>query len=529
MSDDDKASERNETVAEGRYRRRVGITLAVLAILGASIGLLQTSASTSESSKAREATRLAVEAQTAQVLAEGLDAAVSNAFARVESFESRSVFSDTDSLGELLGIDTDPEREAARLETAQDSLDEAFTGQLDLESLARTAAATELHQKAAVSERIEWNAKASQYETVLTVLAIAVFLVGFTLVIGRKLRPPVAVPGVALALYCVGWAAVIYSHPIPSVDDEAVEQTAAGEVALDNLEPTEAMAHFDAALETDPEYVPALSGRALARVLENNPDLLATLAVTSADPADYTAALEDLRVAMENGGDQDPRTLSIASLLALLAGEWDRASVFLDDASEANPSAAALYLWHAALEVAIDEPDEAQEWLERARADFSEIEASQRRAYVAQFLSLLEMVSSREPSSAELSSRITSQLVAAEAESVAGRQLEPGNSEGATLEVVEVGYDGGSTRARFALGGVADDAVISIVGYERPAPGADWVQPAELFYSGVATDVGQGVNVSSPRRCVPVEYRFDLYVEGELADTVTAPGATATC
>lgn len=276
-----------DEVVESRYRRRVGITLALLAILGASIGLLQTAASSNESAKAREATRLAVEAQTAQVLAEGLDASVRDAFAQVESFESRPVFSRSQNLGEALGLSPDPDLAAQRLATAQQSLEQSFTGRLDLEALGRTAAATELFQKAAVAERIEWNAKASQYETVLTVLAIAVFLVGFTLVLGRKLRPPIAVPGALLALYCLGWAVVIYSHPIPSVDDDAVKQTAAGEVALQRIEGAEAVADFDAALEADPGYVPALSGRALARVVEDNPDLLETLAVTSPDAGTY--------------------------------------------------------------------------------------------------------------------------------------------------------------------------------------------------------------------------------------------------
>ena len=34
-----------------------------------------------------------------------------------------------------------------------------------------------------MAERITWNNRASQYETVLTVLAVAIFLVGFTMVV----------------------------------------------------------------------------------------------------------------------------------------------------------------------------------------------------------------------------------------------------------------------------------------------------------------------------------------------------------
>ncbi|MEZ5239089.1 MAG: hypothetical protein R2716_09140 [Microthrixaceae bacterium] len=100
------------------------------------------------------------------------------------------------------------------------------------------------------------------------------------------------------------------------------------------------MADFDAARGRS-RYVPALSGRALARVVEDNPDLLETLAVTSPDAGTWSSdLLRDLSTALDNGGDRDPRTLSIASLLALLAGEWDRAGAFLDDASELNSTAA---------------------------------------------------------------------------------------------------------------------------------------------------------------------------------------------
>ncbi|MEZ5240071.1 MAG: hypothetical protein R2716_14325 [Microthrixaceae bacterium] len=510
-------------------RRCAGITLAPLAILGASIGLLQTAASSNESAKAREATRLAVEAQTAQVLAEGLDASVRDAFAQVESFESRPVFSGPRTSARPSA--SAPTRTSLRSAWPPPSSPSSSPSPDDWTSRrwAGTAAATELFQKAAVAERIEWNAKASQYETVLTVLAIAVFLVGFTLVLGRKLRPPIAVPGALLALYCLGWAVVIYSHPIPSVDDDAVKQTAAGEVALQRIEGAEAVADFDAALEADPGYVPALSGRALARVVEDNPDLLETLAVTSPDAGTYRAALRDLSTALDNGGDRDPRTLSIASLLALLAGEWDRAGAFLDDASELNSTAAALYLWHAALEVAEGDTPAARDWLERARDQFGDIRGGQRRALVAQLLSLLEVVASREPAAADHARDLATDVVAAETAAAAGRALEPGAAGGSSLEVLEARYDDGVTTVRFELDGVDDAAAVALVGYERPAPGADWVQPAELHYTGPAADVGRGVTVRTPRRCTPVEYRFDLYVEGVRADSVEAPGTEPTC
>ena len=71
-------------------------------------------------------------------------------------------------------------------------------------------------------------------------------------------------------------------------------------------------------------------------------------------------------------------------------------------------------------------------------------------------------------------------------------------------------------------------SVVTIVGYERPAEGASFVQTDQLFYVGPPGD-GSGFTFDTPRACAPVEFRFDLYVEGVFVESVTAPGGEATC
>ncbi|MEZ5239090.1 MAG: hypothetical protein R2716_09145 [Microthrixaceae bacterium] len=169
----------------------------------------------------------------------------------------------------------------------------------------------------------------------------------------------------------------------------------------------------------------------------------------------------------------------------------------------------------------------ARDRLERARDQFGDIRAPA-SALVAQLLSLLEVVASREPAAADHARDLATDVVAAETAAAAGRALSrcgrrPPRGAGGRLRrrrdhrQVRTGRRG---RRR---------AAVALVGYERPAPGADWVQPAELHYTGPAADVGRGVTVRTPRRCTPVEYRFDLYVEGVRADSVEAPGTEPTC
>jgi tetratricopeptide (TPR) repeat protein len=516
--------------ADSRYKRRIGVTLALLAILGAWIAVMQTDAGTNESTDAREATRQAVEAQSADVLAKGLQTGIEKARAEVEALGSRAVFSDPVGLGEALGIEVDPRQAGERLETADAAISGSFDGPgPDVTALVERAKALSLQQKATVDTRITWNAKASQYETVLTVLAIAIFLVGFTLVIGRRQRPPIAVPGVLLALFCAGWVGVIWSHTVPYVPSDSIKATAAGQTALGEGRSADAHADFSEALDAKPDYVPALRGRALATLLETNPDLLNTLAVTDRSAATVDPAVADILAAIDAGGDQDPQTLAVAALATTLGGQWERAETLLDDAIELNENATELYLWHAVVDIAQGQPDGAQDWLDRAKDRFGDLGPDRVRAAVAQYLSLLEVVGEKEPDQADLAKRFAQQAVASATASAVDRPLDPSASPDVTFEVVQADFDDNSTTLKFTLDGTEDDTAIAIVGYERPSADAAWVQPAELFYAGPAAGRGEGVSIDTPRACAPVEYRFDLYVEGEFVSSATAPGAGATC
>lgn len=516
--------------AESRYKRRIGITLALITILGAWIAVMQADAATNESTTTREATRQAVEAQSADVLAKGVKLGRDNASAEIASMGSLAVFADPITLGESLGIEVDPGRAAERRERADAQVSAALDGSgPGLGALEQRANALSLEQAVTVQARITWNAKASQYETVLTVLAIAVFLVGFTLVIGRRLRPPVAVPGLLLAIFCAGWAAVIWSHEVPEVPSKAIEATARGEAALDHGRAGDAGASFTEALRSDPDYVPALRGRAVATLVAANPDLLRTLAVTDRSPRIVSSAMDDLLAAIDAGGDDDPRTMAVAALVATLGGRYERAEALLDDAIELNEGAVELYLAHAAVDIALDRPGAAESWLQRARQRFGDLDEDRIRALMAQYLSVLEVVGSDEPDRSDMVASFAQQAVANATEAAVGRTLDPDSTGDIGFEVIEAHFADDTTTLRFDLTGIDDDTAVALVGYERPAPGADFVQPRELFYAGTAAGRGDGVRLDTPRSCAPVEYRFDLYVEGELTDTATAPGVTPTC
>ncbi len=82
----------------------------MLALLGAWIAILQTNAATNESSSAREATRLASEAQTARIVDDGIGAALDEIDSEIELFASRPAFNIDESAAADVGATVDPER-----------------------------------------------------------------------------------------------------------------------------------------------------------------------------------------------------------------------------------------------------------------------------------------------------------------------------------------------------------------------------------------------------------------------------------
>ena len=526
-----------ETVdrTEARYRRGVGITLALLALVGAWIALLATNAGTNESTTTREATRIASEAQTAEVVAQGADAALEQIAAELAAFGSRRAFQ-LEGAAEAVGIQLDPATEAARLADAQADLADATDSYAERRTqVNETATALSLEQTAIVAERITWNNRASQYETVLTVLAVAIFLVGFTMVVSRSIRPPFVIPGVILGVVCFGWALQIYAKPIPRVAPVAVNATAAGQVAIEEGRPDDAVADFTTAIEAQEDYSLAHRGLGLALLVQANPDLLTTWAITDTSPEIVDPATAELDRALDLGGQNNPLTVATAALASVVASDWDRAAELLDEAIAENDRTPGLQLSRSAVAVAQGDEVAAEDWLRQAVVQMEPLAGTDTdRALAAQYLTLLEWVIRQEPEragAAEAFRDAAMELIATgRANLTPSTADDPGDAPPPDAEVTvdALLFADGFTDVDLEVTGVPSDNQVILAVYERPSPDGPWVQAPELFYVGPPTR-GAGITFRTPRACHPVEYRIDMYVNGAFTTTTTAPGGAPTC
>lgn len=510
------------------YKRRIAIVLALLAVGGAWISILQLNAATNESNTARETTRMAVRAQASAVAEHAVLRLLDEASSEIDTLALRPTYTiDPSQIPGLADVDTE-----ARRARAQSAVRRALEREPDLlPELRRTARRQSLTRAALTEQRITWKTRAAQYRTVLTTLAIAIFLVGFTLVLAPTVRVVVLVPGLVLAAYCLGWAVFIYLQPVPTTPPAAIERTAEGQTLLAEGRPAPAIVALDEAIAADGDYLTAHEDRALAHLLVANPDVFGTGAITDTDSAEFAAALDDARRALELGGDQSVTTLAVSGVLAFADGDYDTAADRLGAAAELNDRAPGVLLYLSAVDVARGNDDAADRWRDRAIALLDPAERSSRtRQLAAAYATALEWVAYDVPERAGAARRQRDETIALEMAAVLGQPMSGVAPADATVTVDAIDVADGTVAFDLNIDGPATGDPVAVLVYEQPTQDGSWVQPpAESYVGPFAVRDDDPPRVPVDRTCQPTAFRVDLYVNGAHADSATAPGVEATC
>jgi tetratricopeptide (TPR) repeat protein len=512
--------------SRGPLGRWIGVSLAAIAVVGAGIGILQTDASVNESNTARETTRTAVGALRAsvierggQLLEEDIDAE-SGAVLREQAFVARQAgdLAEPLTFDELRGIVPEGgDLPGARTREALRELS------FDSERLA-------LRQASLAETRVTWNDRSTQYTTAIAVLAVALFLVGFSLVLGGSRRVVFYALGVMVALVTIGVTAYIRLLPVPETPDEAVAATARGTVASDQGNQERAVALLSDAIEIDGDYSEPYSRRAIARVLADNPDLRETGALTG-DVANLEKAGFDARRGFELSGGRDLLVLAASAIIRLYVGEYEGSVRAATEAIAINGQIPDFFFAKSAAEVGLGDGDAAIDSLDGALDLLSGSDPSERtRGLAAEYLTYLEQVVHRTPERAELVSRIEERIIGIETAFSLDREVADQVPDRGSVEVEGLRYEDGRFRLRVQWDDLPSDTALTLIGFERPAPDSGWVQPRELAQFRTAGGSGQEVGaVPIERACTPVELRVDVYLDGAFSESFTGSGGRPTC
>ncbi len=318
---------------DARFKRTIAILIAVVTMLIALVGYLQSDAGARDDRANRDTKRYAMEALGRQVSGDArVNYDYNSAYQAYYELDLLSVAASN------VGDDTAAARYAAlrdEVTTLSPLLAAPYfdpaTGALDV---ARYEAEVYLVEITALSERFSaasavkdaWDSKANTYIVHLTLLAVALFLYGLsTTVGGAATRLVFTSVGTAIALVAAVWTGATYFKPVTDLRDctaadgtPAIDAYARG-VGLAYQEQYEpAIAAFDQALGCAPDYGNAWVARAEAR----------------AALGDYAAAIGDYEAARQAGN----KAAFVAGDLAWLYYLTGR----LDEASTMNRAALAV-------------------------------------------------------------------------------------------------------------------------------------------------------------------------------------------
>lgn len=509
--------------------RWIAISLATIVVIGAALGILQTDAGVNESNTARETTRTAVGAMRAGVLEragrqlERDITAESDAFRReqesvVDRARSAGASAPPLTLEELRGVVV-PGSDLPRARTEE-----------QVRALAFDAERLTLSQAALAETRVTWNDRSTQYTTAISMLAVALFLVGFAVVLHGPRRTLFYVLGIGFGLIVLGWAGHIYSLSIPETSEDAIAATARGRVDAAQGRQEQAITEFTRAIDIEGDYDAPYRGRATAVFLRANPDFRVTGAVTS-DQAVLEKAIADARRALELGGGRDSLTFTLISLLSLYSGEYDDAVQAADEAIAINGKVPDIRLVKSAAEVGRGDAAAARAALEGALGLLKGSDPSERtRGLVSQYVTYLEQVIATSPEQTALARELEQELIALEAGFNRGSPVS-GAAPGRGTAVVEgLRYAGDRLRLRLRWTGLPPKTALTAIAFERPTPDGPWVQPRDLaLFRTVSGDGEEAISVPLERACTPTEVRVDVYLDGAPVESVTGPGGTPTC
>ncbi len=406
------------TAREGRdpLKRIIAATLATFVVLGAFLAILNTEASVNELNTARETTRTAVRAMRANVAVGTVLGAQAEQQAERDFLPFRRPLTvGAPSLADAAALPPQSVRATER-DVARGALALPLKSVTEPVAPLRLAAEYQsLRQRALATTRIAWNTRSTQYTTVIAVLAAALFLVGFGLVVEGHIRRFTYVLGLVVGVVAIAWAVWLYRLPIPSTPDGAISAAAEGAAKTMGGDFAGAVAAYDRAVAAAPGYAAPYTGRARARLLAANPDYPVSRAFTDRDGRASEAAGRDARRGLELAGQHDVLAYAVAALEPFYRDDFAGSLAAIEGALTLNARIPDLWLLKSASEIGLGDVAAAERSLAAALKDVRDQDPSERtRVLASTYLSYLSYVAWTRPQLAPETTRLTNQVVARE-------------------------------------------------------------------------------------------------------------------
>lgn len=351
-----------------RFRRLVAVCVVLITFFGAIVAYVQAVESNQEDVAAREAQRDAIrglgdqvdasaELTTDLLIATAVDAQRQRQALNAARVQALSENEDDVHLAAR-------ERFAAVAEAlaVNTPIDAADPGTFDTvrAGLFEGPDAARLRQGVQADLANDHGDKADAFIAVLTVLAVALFLLGLSLTVQGRSRYVLAGPGVVIAFACVAWVGLISRQGITRVSESAIQSAAEGQRFQDARDFEAAIDSYDSAIADSPDFAAAYARRAAARFLQGSPQRGQTVftSITSDDALED--AIDDLERALDLGADADVNTVADAGFFTFLDRDFERSVALSEQALELNERIAPVWFNLGVAHVAQGNDDEAE-------------------------------------------------------------------------------------------------------------------------------------------------------------------------
>ncbi|WP_028650969.1 tetratricopeptide repeat protein [Nocardioides halotolerans] len=376
----------------------------------------------------------------------------------------------------------------------------------------------------------DWGAKADRYVLGITLLGVALALLGLGLTLSSRTRKLVVVPAVLIALFAAVLSGLAAAQRPTTTPDSAVRAVAEGDRLMSLGRYDDAVEAYTRAIELRGDYAAAYRARGSAYDLAGSPQT-SSYVLTTIDAEFRAKSIADLDRALELNPVPDYLTLVNQGANVFHVKKYALSEELTTRALATNDELPLPWSNLAMAQAAQGKEQEArasfEEMIERVLERPDPIEQYELFAAVR---TALEILATLEPSRAGLVETFEGMMVAAEAE-----LLRPGpvpDGDDATISGLELTATGFELDWSFDRAGFSPDSRITWVGYFRPSEDDPWQQPSYLLNVDRLVDAEPGaytmsmIDTSCPG---PGHYRLQAWLDDRLvasAETTVAAEAS---
>ncbi|MDQ1397611.1 MAG: hypothetical protein QOG64_2870 [Acidimicrobiaceae bacterium] len=517
------------------FKRRLALAVVAITLFGSIVAYLNVRAANKEDVAAREAQRASVTGFGDRVATDAQFTFEKDIYDRAQVVErdraSARRRADDDEVNRLVKVKDTFKALTPLLSNPAFSDDSQpnFATRLQAEEDVKPDLST-LKEAGLIQEQRGWSSKGSSYVAVLTVLAVCLFLLGLSLTVGGLFRILLVVPGAVIAVWCVGWTALITSRPVHTTPAAAIEAVARGnkltaiadsdvDKAARQRDFRAALDEYDRAIAMAPNFAPAYKQRSETEFAAASTQSDVAVYLASTSPEALTASINDAEKAISLG-TTDITVFDNLGANYFEAGRYDEAAALIDQTIALNGNVPRVWMNRAANEVARKNLDKAQQAYDQAILLLrKEGNRDERFALYSGARSDLEQLVKAHPDRAADVTHFEEVLTAAQMSDEFDTKVVGPPPAGIKLDQFQIEQDGPRVTATFSYDGLQPNARMGFVFYFRHSVSEGWVDALSMdLFRQSTLDPGPAKAFVSgePADCpLPGLYRLDTYVEGK--------------